>query len=164
MIRRALVVVALTLGVTPGLAGAHGGRVQVAKAPAGPYLVSVWTSPDSSRVGALDVSLAVMEPRTERALLDATAQVTVSPVGGPGATLVQTLESGSGGNPLLHHAVLEIPHEGTWHAVVRVQGAAGDGQVSFDLSVEPAPSLLWTVAPGVGVFLVLLAWLAANRR
>jgi hypothetical protein len=164
MTRRTLVVIALGLGVTAGLAGAHGGRVQLAKASAGPYLVSVWTSPDPPRVGALDVSLAVMEPRTERAVLDATARVVVSPVGGAGAGLARALESGAGGNPLLYHAVLEVPREGTWHAIVRVDGPGGEGEVGFDLAVAPAPSLVRTLGPAVGVFLVLVAWLAVNRR
>jgi hypothetical protein len=164
LMRSALVVVALALAVMSGRAGAHGGRVQVAKAPAGPYLVSVWTSPDPPRVGALDVSLAVMEPRTERALLDATARVTLLPSGGPGPGFVRELRSGADGNPLLYHAVLEIPHQGTWHAIVRVEGSAGHGEIGFELAVEPAPSLLWTLAPGVGVLVALVAWLAASRR
>ena len=68
--------VTLAIVVPARETGAHGGRVQLAKVPAGPYLVSVWTLPDPPRVGSLDVSLAVMEPRTERALLDASAQLT----------------------------------------------------------------------------------------
>lgn len=157
-------VVGLALAVVADDAGAHGGRVRLAKVPAGPYLVSVWTQPDPPRVGPLDVSLAVMEPATERALLDATARVVLAPAGDPGAAVVGQLEAGAGESPFLYHAELEVPRAGPWRAVVSVEGPAGAGEVGFDLAVEPARSLLWTLGPGVGVAVALLIWLVANRR
>jgi hypothetical protein len=45
-------VVALAIGTRTRDVGAHGGRVQLAKVPAGPYLVSVWTLPGQPRVGS----------------------------------------------------------------------------------------------------------------
>jgi hypothetical protein len=157
--------VALAIGALAGETEAHGGRVQLAKAPAGPYLVSVWTLPDPPRVGSLDVSLAVMEPRTERALLDATARLTATPRGGPAGVLAHALERGAGGNPILYHALLDVPAAGPWQVTITVDGPAGSGQVGFDLAVERAPSILWSVAPGVAVGLALLAWwLMAGRR
>ena len=77
--------VALAIVVPASETGAHGGRVQLAKVPAGPYLVSVWTLPDPPRAGSLDVSLAVMEPRTEQSwrlqhLANAYPQVVSLPV------------------------------------------------------------------------------------
>lgn len=156
--------VALALAALARDTGANGGRVQLAKAPAGPYLVSVWTLPDPPRVGSLDVSLAVMEPRTERALLDATARLTATSHGG-GASLARALERGASGNPILYHALLELPAAGPWQVTISVDGPAGSGQVDFDLAVERAPSILWSVAPGATVGLALVAWwLMAGRR
>ena len=156
--------VALAIGALAGDTGAHGGRVQLAKVPAGPYLVSVWSLPDPPRVGSLDVSLAVMEPRTERALLDASARLTATPRTGSGVALARELERGGGGNPILYHVLLDVPSPGAWQVVVAVQGPAGSGQVGFDLAVEPAPSLLWALGPGVAVGLALLAWMVAGWR
>jgi len=156
--------VALAIGALANDTGAHGGRVQLAKVPAGPYLLSVWTLPDPARVGSLDVSLAVMEPRTERALLDTSARLTAAPVARSGAMLARELERGGGGNPILYHALLEVPTAGPWQVTVSVQGPAGTGQVAFDLAVEPAPSRLWALGPGVAVGLALLAWIVAGWR
>jgi hypothetical protein len=156
--------VALAMGAPARDTGAHGGRVRLAKVPAGPYLVSVWTLPDPPRVGSLDVSLAVMEPRSERALLDAAARLTVTPRPGPGAAIVRDLKLGGEGNPILYHALLEVPSAGAWQVTVAVEGPAGRGEASFDLSVKPTRSFGWSLAPGVVVGLAVLAWVLAGRR
>ena len=49
-------------------AEANGGALRLARAPLGPYVVSVWTQPDPPRVGTIDVSVAVMAPGTGEAV------------------------------------------------------------------------------------------------
>jgi hypothetical protein len=110
------------------------------------------------------VSLAVMEPRTEQALLDVSARLTATPVASSGPLLARALERGGAGNPILYHAVLDVPTAGAWQLTASVQGPAGSGQVGFDLTVAPAPSLLWVLGPGVAVGLALLAWMVAGWR
>jgi hypothetical protein len=145
-------------------AGANGGTVRVAKAPVGPYLVSVWSQPEPPRVGRLDVSVAVMRPTTEEALLDARVALTAEPAGASANAATVTLVPGAGGNPLYYHRLVEIPAPGRWRLTVAVEGAAGAGQTAFELDVQPARSLAWGVALGVAIGLAVLWWTVRGSR
>ncbi len=68
-----LVMAAIT---APGPAYAHGGKLQLARAPAGPYAVSAWTQPNPPRVGRLDVSVVVLRPDTGEPMEHVEARVT----------------------------------------------------------------------------------------
>jgi hypothetical protein len=152
-----------------GLAGPlsvapNGGTVRVAKAPVGPYLVSVWSQPDPARVGRLDVSVAVMRPATEEALLDARVALTAERAGAGGGAATVTLVPGAGGNPLYYHRLVEIPAPGRWRLTVAVEGAAGAGRTTFEIDVEPARSPAWGVALGAAAGLAVLWWIVRGSR
>lgn len=155
----ALVATLVLLGIER--AEANGGTLRVARAPAGPYVLSVWTQPDPPRAGEIDVSVAVMSPATGEAVLDARAIVRAA----AGATMsmpVRTLERGGGGNRLLYHALVDLPAASRWVMTISVSGELGSGETSFQIDVEhPVPVVWWFVAGGLVLVVIALAlrWL-----
>lgn len=152
-------------------AEANGGRLQLARAPVGPYLVSVWTDPDPPRLGRLDVSVAVMTPPDGEPVLDAEVRLRVGPPGGRESAPPVTLRRGGGGNLLLHHEEVDLPTSGRSTLTVDVTGPAGRGAVTFSIDVLPRQGSAWVVAAisllvmlGVGVVLFKRRFRAPRSR
>lgn len=121
-----------------GTVMANGGTLQVAREPAGPYAVTVFTDPSPLRVGEVDVSVLVERAGSDDLVQDARVTVTAEPVEqvGRGGTFDATHEQAT--NKLFYAAQVELPSEGTWRIGVRVTGRLGDGGITFDANVEPA--------------------------
>ncbi len=164
MNRSALTIVAvlgvLVLGAS-GSARANGGTLRLARAEAGPYLVSVWTQPDPPRVGRLDVSVAVMRPQDSTPVLDVAATVAARHADDPASSVSGVAVRGGGGNLLLYHAELELSRAGRWRVTVAVQAPAGQGSASFQVeAVRGAPYAPFLVAVAGAV---LLVWILRRR-
>lgn len=136
---------------------ANGGKPRLKKAAAGPYLVSVWTQPDPSRSGRVDVSVAVMRSPTAEPVEDAEVRLRAEAIEGTGTTATAALERGAGGNRLLYHGNLVLPAEGRWRVTVAVQGAMGAGQTAFELDVRASNPLTWLLIIGATVLLFAAA-------
>jgi hypothetical protein len=162
-------IVALVL-ILPQGADAHGGRLQCELAPAGPYVVSVWTAPDPARVGLLDFSASILRSDTRRPVSDVGMRLKARAAAAPG--FVEGVGSREAGGlfdflaPPLYHVKVDIPAPGRWHVAVSVAGSAGHGEVGFDIDVAPPLAIPWRViAASVAVAVILVAaWLAAKSR
>ena len=159
-----------SLLLAPDWAGAHGGRLQCELAPAGPYVVSVWTAPDPARVGLLDFSASILRSDTRRPASDVQMRLTARASAVP-AVVEGTGSRAAGGlfdflAPPLYHVKVEIPAPGRWHISVSVAGSAGGGDVAFDMDVAPAFPLPWgLITAGAVISLLLLAiWFGVGRR
>lgn len=161
-----LIVVALSLSLVTWAESAwgNGGAPRLTNARAGPYLVSMWSQPDSPRVGELDMSVAVMTLEARDPVLDAKVQLTAEPIEREGTPISAGASRGAGTNKLLYHAGLKPPIEGRWRVTVFVEGPAGSGSASVELEVKPprAMNSLLTGA-GLGLALVFLVWLRFRR-
>ncbi len=153
----AMLVLAGALGA-PERVGANGGTLRVARAAVGSYLVSVWTQPDPPRVGRLDVSVAVMRPQDETAVLDAAPSVAARVAGDPTSSVEALAARGGGGNPLLYHAELELSRPGRWRVTVTVPGP---GAVSFEIDAVQSRSLGPLLLAAVTA--AFLAWMLARH-
>ena len=76
---------------------AHGtGTPQLLNAPAGPYLLSVWTDPDPLRADEAHVVVAVVEPETQEFIVsDVTVTVRLRSLADPTVERVETAETDS---------------------------------------------------------------------
>jgi hypothetical protein len=118
-------------------AHADGGRLQMRQA-AGPFVVSLFTTPESLAVGPADLSVMVEEQGS--VLLDADVVVTLISQDQEVAPVVAHLSHAHATNRLLEDAVVQLSHAGRWHAVVHVREAgrteAGrEASVATDLTV-----------------------------
>ncbi len=149
-------------GAQPALAG-HGGIVQLNRAAAGPYALSVWTQPSPPRPGPWQVDVAVMQA-SGMPVADAVVRVRAEPRESA-AGLVET-DAHRDADPLgvRYRASLALGAAGPWRVTVSVTGPAGPGAVSFPVDVEPAGLGWWPVAVGAAGLAVVVAIAVAWRR
>lgn len=156
----------LCLAVLSGtFAAANGGTLRLANAVAGPYLVSVWTEA-APQPGPVDTSVAVMQPESREAVLDARVNIVAELVGGSGSPITTTAIRGAGGNLLLYHAELHLPAAGRWRIKIIGAGSNGTGTTQFDLVVATprVPALAFVVAAAAASVAGWLFWRAKTRR
>lgn len=144
---------------------ANGGTLQLAKAQAGPYMVSVWTQPEPPRVGRLHMSVAIMRPPAEKPVLDATVRLTAQARDQAETRLVTLAQRGQGSNKLLYDTTLELPTAGRWHFTIQVNGPLGEGNAAFMLTAVASSSRLGPLfALAGGATSLVLVWLLWHQR
>ena len=157
MLTGALVV--LAAGVVMG----DGGGLRLARARAGPYLVSVWIDPDPPRIGSLDISVAVMKPSDGQSEPNVEVQARAKRSGAPGTTSPIALPRGAGGNLLLHHGELDLPEPGRWRISLAVSGPAGSGEAAFEVEARPRAVWPWVLSGVVAIGLILVPVVRRGR-
>lgn len=143
--------------------GGHGGVVDVNRAAAGPYTVSVWTQPSPPRVGPWRVDVAIMGG-SGAPFTDAVVRVRAESLAG--AAVPVEAEARRDADPLgvRYRTTLALGAAGPWRVSVSVSGPAGPGALAFPVDVEPAGPRwgLWAVLAAAG--LAAVAALARRRR
>jgi hypothetical protein len=130
--------VPLLLLFAAGAAHADGGTLRLHET-AGPFEVSIFTSPEPLRVGQADVSVLV-QTRGADVLLEATVELRLRD---PDAVeQMPVLARPSAANRLLHAATVALPRPGRWMLAVAVQRGRDRALVSSALEVAPAASPL----------------------
>jgi hypothetical protein len=167
--QRLMLLCSLVLSLAWSQAGlAHGGGVpQLTDAPAGPYRLFAWSSPDPWQSGvAAHLTVAVT-------MLDAAGQTT--PVSDAQVTVVLTAEGQptqraqfeATPNPTaagFYEADGELPVAGLWYVEVLVSGVAGTGSGAFTNIVQPGSSINWPLWLGIGVGLLALVGFIGLRQ
>ena len=126
--------VSVSLALVFGLAGAvnagHGGALQINRANAGPYAVSVWIQPSPLRAGPWQVDVAVMREGGVP-VADAAVRLRAEPLG-RAAQAVET-DARREADPLgvRYRASLAMGAPGPWRITVSIAGTAGPGAGSF---------------------------------
>jgi hypothetical protein len=165
-----LLVSALACLLYPPPARSDGGRVRLLE-PAGPFVVTVFSTPDPLRVGAADLSVLVQDRAGGEPLLDAEVVLEVTPPSGtdvPPVRLVATRAQAT--NKLLYAASFAPAHAGAWPFAVTVRRGRERGRVRGVLVVEPAGSGLadiWVylaLPPAAAAVYALRAYLVRRRR
>jgi len=137
------------------------GTPHLVNAPAGEYLVTVWTAPDPVRVDDFHVIVGVTRPEDPSLVLGETVMVTAAPVDGrsPAVTAQATHEQSD--NKFLYEAYLEVEEEGLYEVTVTVGTAAAGEQVGVTFTIAVAAArwqwqrwLFW------GGLLLMAGWLA----
>ncbi|MDA1188537.1 MAG: FixH family protein [Chloroflexi bacterium] len=142
----------------PKTVRANGAVVDFQTRTAGPYEVSLGTSPPSPSPGNLHITMFVRESATGQLVLDAVVTVAgMAPeVTGKGIGPVEAEHLS--GDPQFYDVNTSVDQEGTWKFVVDVSGPAGEGTAEFDIQViEPNP----VVAILSVIFAVLLVIIIA---
>ena len=162
--RAAALALLLMLLLAPRVA-ANGGTIQLSDEPAGPYQVTVLTSPSPIMAGRVDVSVAVLDPsllltdpQQDDLVHDAQVQITAKRTGDAGAGTSYPATHDQATNKLLYAANVAVPDAGQWQFTVQVTAAHGQGSAAFTATVEPVPG---SGDPAVVVFLGLPVVVAA---
>ena len=146
---------------------AHGtGTPQLLNAPAGPYLLSVWTDPDPLRADEAHVVVAVVEPETQEFIVsDVTVTVRLRSLADPTVERVETAETDSTNRLLFAAEFNDRVTPGRWQVGVSAAGARGAGdEVTFEIDVAPARGFNWLWLGVGGLGATVLLWLLASMR
>jgi hypothetical protein len=142
----------------------HGGVVQLNRAPAGPYALSVWTQPAPPTAGPWRVDVAVMR-ESGLPVTDAVVRVRAEPLAGAGRPVETDARRDADPLGVRYRASLTLGAAGPWRVLVSVAGPAGPGALSFPVDVQRA-SRGWWLATGLGAagLAILGAVIVARRR
>ncbi len=151
-----------------GLASAHGGgTTQLSGVAAGPFWLTVWTSPDTVRVGELHVTVGIggVDGAPNVPVLDAVVEVEIAAQSEEGVSLSSVATTEQSSNKFLYEVDFVLPESGLYLVTVKVSGADGQGSGSFDLEVLPAETSDWLGLMVVGGSLAALAaWMVLRKR
>jgi hypothetical protein len=162
-------VVLLLISLPAGSAAAHtGGKMQLASEAAGPYKLTVWTSPEPASVGELHVAVAVVLAEDASPVLDAGVFVQLESLEDAALTIAAEATAEDATNKFLREAIFELTSAGSYLATITINGVDGaSGSATFDIQVAETAGLSWPLlllglilAAGV----VVLIWgLLSNR-
>jgi len=158
--------VALLLACAAARAHGDGGRLQMRQA-AGPFIVSLFTQPESLGVGQADLSAMVEEQASGEVLLDAEVAITLTPENAQGEPIVVHLSHAQATNRLLQDAIVRLPRPGKWHAMIQVNDGGRKGSVETDLIVGDHSArrvTVWTFALLPACAIALFAWVQVAKR
>ena len=145
-------------------AHADGGRLQMRQA-VGPFVVSLFTAPESTAVGPADLSVMVEEQGS--VLLDANVVVTLTPEDASVTPVVARLSYAHATNRLLQDAVVQLPRAGRWRAVIQVSERGREASVGTDLIVanySARRGTVWFFAVLPICAIALFAWVQTEKR
>jgi hypothetical protein len=165
-----LLVCALAVVLPSSPTIADGGTVRLMQA-AGPFTITLFTTPAALGVGLADVSVLVQSRASSAALLDARVSITTVPPPASRALPV-TVEAthAAATNKLLYAATVAMPVPGSWTVRVAVSDGGEPAEVSCELPVAPAAAELARIWPYLAIpplavaLFALHQWLAARRR
>jgi hypothetical protein len=128
------VIVSLVLICAAIAAQADGGRLQMRR-EAGPFVVSLFTTPESLGVGQADLSAMIEEQASGKVLLDADVVIMLRPEDGGSGSIVAHLSHAHATNRLVQDAVVQLPHAGPWRAAIQINQAGRHASTATDLTV-----------------------------
>jgi hypothetical protein len=159
---RALAVLAVLVG--GAVAHGDGGTLRASRA-SGPFVVSVFTSPEPLRAGPVDISVLAQARDGGTVVLDATVALQLR---APDGTEQRLLAShGAATNRLLQAATVELPVPGRWLLDATVRRGDGVATVAVPLDIAVATPRLaaqWPALALPGVCVLLFMYRQRTRR
>ncbi len=134
--------------ICQNIALADGGRVRFREA-AGPFVVTLFTTPDPLTKGPADFSVAVERAGAEGLVQDADVDLILTSADGRGRPLILNASHAAATSKWLQAANFRIPRPGLWRVVVTVRSGREAGQCSGEVRVRNAitSGLVWDVLP-----------------
>jgi hypothetical protein len=156
----------VVLACAAAAAYADGGRLQMRQA-AGPFVVSLFTTPETPAVGPADLSVMVEEQGSDSVLLDADVVVTLTSEDARVAPVVAHLSHAHATNRLLEDAIVQLPGAGRWHATFRISEEGREASVTTVLTVanySARRGTVWLFAVLPVCVLALFTWVEVAKR
>ncbi|MGA7521149.1 MAG: hypothetical protein WBW84_01620 [Acidobacteriaceae bacterium] len=142
---------------------ADGGRLRFREA-AGPFEVTLFTTPDPLTKGRADFSVAVERAGEPGLVEDAQVDLILTRADGQAGKIVLQASHAAATSKWLQAANFSLPAAGLWRVTVQVRRGQETGQCSGELRVRAAGARDWTwdvlPVPLAGLFLLL----HANRK
>jgi hypothetical protein len=137
--RMAMLLIALAEFVGIRRVYADGGVVQFEKS-AGPFVITVFTTPAPLRAGPVDISLMVQSRENRQPVLDCQVFAQLHKEGAMSVRSEATHEAAR--NKLLYAAQMNIPEPGLWEIEVIIRQGDDSTHLAGELSVAPSNPVL----------------------
>jgi hypothetical protein len=128
----------LLLGPCCAMVRADGGQVRLLERH-GPFQISVFTSPNPLRAGAIDISVLVQDASTGKPVENVEVDLRLVPRADREAPILAHTTTAAATNKLLRAALIELPHAGWWD--VDVTCVADQARAEFQFPMEAAAPL-----------------------
>jgi hypothetical protein len=129
-------VLLMTVVLAPLVVRADGGAVCLSKI-SGPFLVTVFASPEPLRAGPIDTSVLVQDARTGGIVLDATVDLEIQPLSGNSPRILTRATSEQATNKLLKAVRIDLPDPRSWELKVFVRRGREEAVLNASLNVAP---------------------------
>ncbi len=136
--------------------------MQLNRAAAGPYVVSVWTQPSPPTAGPWRVDVAVMR-ENGMPVGDVAVRVRAEPLESPIGPVESDARRNDDPLGVRYRASLALGAAGSWRVSITVGGPEGAGALTFPVDVEPA-SQAWSMAVALGAAVLALGGAVAFLR
>jgi hypothetical protein len=159
---RGVLLIGLLCLLCARMARADGGRLRF-REPAGPFVVTLFTTPDPLTRGRADFSVAVERAGEPGLVEDAQVDLVLTRADGQGRLVVHASHAAAT-SKWLQAANFSLPAAGRWNVTVRVRRASESGECSGEVRVGAggAQDWMWDVLPVPLAGLLFL--LHANRK
>lgn len=142
------------------------GKMQLSAQPAGPFKMTVFTSPDPAVVGDIHVAALIFTAEDASPVLDADVTIKMESVNGSGTPQFAPATLGDAENKLLFEAIINVDDPGAYIVTITAEDSeGGSGDASFELEVESEGGFNWLyLIPVLAVLLVAALWLFNRSR
>lgn len=138
--KRLFLSLALALLAAAAIAHADGGRLRLHQS-AGPFIVTLFTTPDPLVAGPADFSIAVERAANQGSgqslIQDADVTLILTPADNSSGRMVLTTSHAAATSRFLQAANFSLPHAGPWLVTVIVHQGNDTGRCSGSFIVEP---------------------------
>jgi hypothetical protein len=141
-------------------AHADGGVVQFEKS-AGPFAITVFTTPSPLRAGPVDISLMIQSRDSQQPLLDCQALVQLRKEGAMNIRSEATHETAQ--NKLLYAAQVKVPESGLWELEVAIRHGDDSINVVGEIIVAPANPVLFVYWRSLALPPLFISLFALNQ-
>jgi hypothetical protein len=141
-------------------AHADGGAVQFEKS-AGPFVITVFTTPSPLRAGPVDISLMIQSRENQQPVLDGQAFVQLRKDGAMSIRSEATHEAAQ--NKLLYAAPVKVPESGLWELEVAIQRGDDSINVAGEITVASANPVLLVYWRSLALPPLLISLFALNQ-
>ena len=161
---RATVAIALlsgAIGYVLGITGAHadGGTLQFKKS-AGPFSITVFTTPSPLRSGPVDISL-IIQSSDNQPLLDCVTEVQLRKEGE--VSIRSEATHGAAQNKLFYAAQVRIPKAGVWDLEVTIRRGDDSAKVSGTITLAASKPVLLVYWRSLAIPPILISLFALNQ-
>jgi hypothetical protein len=159
------------LGATGVSAAAHadGGRLRMHE-PAGPFVVTLFTTPDPLRAEEADFSVALERAGTGELVSDADITLRLTPEEGERGAIELQATRQAATSAFMQAADVKLPHAGNWKVMVLVKRGVESGSCETTVDVRPAlpigGQIFWEIllVPFAILIFAVHRWLKRKQR
>ena len=120
----------------PGTLQADGGTLRAANVPMGAYRVNVFTDPTPIPPDSIDVSVLVTFERGRGVATGLEIEVVGRRMDGTGGEVRHAASRDQAQDPRYYAAKFALGSVGLWEIRVRVRGPEGEGEITFQVTVQ----------------------------